>query len=212
MLRELGAICARQAGLVTAAQARAGGLSSTRRRSLVRSGALEPVGRGVYLWTSDPEPNHLDIRVAWLRLDPAAVPWERDGLGLNDGVVSHRSACVLHELGDIPAPAVELTVARRRRVTTPHVVTRVRASLSANEVERLDGLPVTTVARTIVDLLRDSADGGHVGGVIADAQRRELIDPERLAPRVSRFASRYAMPGADGLELLAMLAAMSVPT
>jgi hypothetical protein len=59
-----------------------------------------------------------------------------------------------------------------------------------------DGLPVTTAERTVVDLLRDGADGGRLGGLIADAEHRGMIDPERLAGRVARFAARYAMPGA----------------
>jgi hypothetical protein len=76
----------------------------------------------------------------------------------------------------------------------------------------VDGLPVTTPTRTILDLLRDGADGGHVGGVIADATRRGLIDPQRLAPAAAAFAPRYAMPGATGLDLLDALIAQSVPT
>lgn len=179
---------------------------------LVRDGALEAVGRGVYLWSGEAAPNHLEIRVAWLRLDPAAAARERDGLGADDGVVSHASACVLHEIGDIPAPAVELAVPRRRRTTAPHVRIRVRADLTPDLVAVVDGLPVTTPARTIVDLLRDGADGGHVGGVIADAERRGLIDSERLARAVARFAPRYGMAGDTGLDLLTTLAAMSVPT
>lgn len=201
-----------QAGLVTAAQARAAGLDGALRTRLVRAGLLEAVDRGVFRLTADALPRDLEIRVAWLRLDPAAAPGARDGLGMNDGVVSHRSACVLHELGDIPAPVVELTVPRRRRLAMPFLRLQVRSALSAHEVTVVDGLPVTTVERTVIDLMRDGADGGHVGGVIADAERRGLIDPERLAPAVARFAARYAMPGADGLDLLDVLVAQSIPT
>lgn len=76
----------------------------------------------------------------------------------------------------------------------------------------LDGLPVTTVALTIIDLLRDRADGGHVGGVILDADRRGLIDPDQLAPRVERFAPSYAMPHTSGRDLLSVLVSMATPT
>ena len=210
--RSLEAICAKQAGLVTAAQARAVGVAGADLARLVRDGALESVERGTYLLAGCDWPIHLEIRVAWLRLDPAALPGARDGLGADDGVVSHRSACLLFELGDIPAPATELTVPRCRRTRVPHVRLRVCSDLPAQQVAVVEGLPVTTPARTIVDLLRDSADGGHVGGVVADAANRGLIRLDRLAPHVERFASRYAMPGADGLELLEMLIAMSVPT
>jgi len=211
-LSALRAISAGQAGLVTAAQAGAVGLDGAQRARLVRAGLLEAVDRGVYWLTADTLPRHLEIRIAWLRLDPATTAGERDGLGANDGVVSHRSACVVHELGDIPAPVVELTVPRRRGVAMPYLRLRVRSGLSAHEVTVVDGLPVTTVARTVIDLMRDSADGGHVGGVIADAERRGLIDLEQLAPAAARLAARYAMPGSDGLDLLDALVAQSVPT
>lgn len=210
-LRSLGSLCAGQHGLVTAAEANAVGVGSEARRRLVREGALDAVGPGVYLLDGLPEPIHLYIRIAWLRLDPATPAWERDGLGSRDGVVSHRSACVVHGLGDIPSPAVELIAPRRRRITGPWLRLRVRSGLSSREVTVLDGLPVTTVALTITDLLRDRADGGHVGGVILDAERQGLIDPDQLAPHVERFAPSYAMPGASGRDLLGVLASMATP-
>jgi predicted transcriptional regulator of viral defense system len=204
-------LSAGQQGLVTAAGANAVGVDGSARRRLVCEGALDAVGPGVYLLDGFPEPSHLEIRVAWLRLDPAMPARERDGLGTNDGVVSHRSACVVHGLGDIPAPTVELIVPRRRRITGPWLRLRVRTELSVCEVTMLDGLPVTTVALTIIDLLRDRADGGHVGGVILDAERRGLIDPDQFAPRVEKFAPSYAMPRASGRDLLSVLVSMAAP-
>jgi hypothetical protein len=164
------------------------------------------VGRGVYLISGATPPTHLEIRVAWLRLDPARPTWERDGLGEKDGVVSHRSACLLHQLGDIPAPHVELTVPRRLTTRESWVKLR-RRPLPAEDVTHVDGLPVTTVNRTVLDLLRDGADSGHVGSVIADAEHRGLLDLEALAGQAGQYANRYAMGKASGAELLSALAA-----
>jgi hypothetical protein len=150
----------------------------------------------------------LEIRVAWLRLDPERPAWERDGLGEKDGVVSHRSACLLHQLGDIPAPQVELTVPGRLTTREPWVkLHRHDGPLPAEDVTNVDGMPVTTVNRTVLDLLRDGADAGHIGGVIADAERRGLLDIEALAEQAGQYANRYAMAEASGGELLSTLTA-----
>jgi hypothetical protein len=164
----------------------------------------------VYLSCGAPAPTYLEIWIAWLRLDPGRPAWERDGRGAKDGVVSHRSACLLHQLGDIPAPNVEMTVPMRLTTREPWVkLRRHDGPLPAEEITFVDGLPVTTVDRTVLDLLRDGVDGGHVGGVIADAERRGLLDLRALARQVGQFGRYYATPGAPGAELLAALKAQA---
>src|SRR6266581_1799366 len=96
-----------QWGLVTAAQARIAGVDQVTLLRLREAGLVDPVGRGVYLLAGAAPPTHLEIRVAWLRLDSARPAWHRGRLDPDGGVVSHRSACLLHGLGDIPAPEVE---------------------------------------------------------------------------------------------------------
>ena len=206
-LAVLDELAADQFGLVTAAQAKTAEVDAVTLLRLRDSGLLEGVGRGVYRLAGAVVPTHLEIRVAWLRLDPARPAWKRDGTGDRDAVVSHRSACLLHELGDIPAQEVELTVPRRR--TTREAGVRLHPGVrpfEPGDITISDGLPVTTVERTIVDLLRSGADAGHVGTVIADAERRGLVDLESLAARAHGLGSRYAMPAASGSELLSALA------
>ncbi|MGH3545737.1 MAG: type IV toxin-antitoxin system AbiEi family antitoxin domain-containing protein [Mycobacteriales bacterium] len=203
-LRVLDEIAADQAGLVTAAQATARGIDRVTQLRLCQANLVESVGRGVYRVAGAAAPSHLDSRVVWLRLDPGRPAWERTGLGAKDGVISHRAACLLHELGDVPAPKVELTVPRRRTTREPGVRLHV-GRLTPEDVTIVDGLPVTTVARTVVDLLRTHADGGHVGGVIADAEQRNLVNLDSLGERVGQFANRYGLSGASGDELLSAL-------
>ncbi len=190
--RALAEIAADQAGLVTAAQAAARSVDRVTQLRLCQAQLLQNVGRGVYRVTGASPPSHLESRVAWLRLDPSRPAWRRTGLGVDDGVVSHRSACLVHELGDIPAPETELTVPRRR--TTRELGIRLHIErLDPEDVTIVDGLPVTTVTRTVMDLMRNGADAGHVGGVIANAERRNLVDLDSLAERISRFAPKYAL-------------------
>lgn len=205
----LDGLAAEQAGLVTAAQAGAAGVDRVTQLRLADAQLLERAGRGVYRVAGAEPPEHLEIRAAWLRLDPVTPAWQRDGLGDNDGVVSHRSACLLHRLGDIPAPDVELTVPRRRTTREPGVRLLMRADLEPADVTIIDGLPVTTVERTVADLLREHADGGHVGGVLADADRRGALNLADLAERVHGLGGAYGVPRASGRELLSRLVAMA---
>lgn len=205
-LKTLAELAADQSGLVTAAQATEAGVPRPSLSRLTKAGRLEMVGRGVYLVEGAQQPEHLPIWVAWLRLNPSTMAWRRSGLGKDDGVVSHRSATVLHDLGDIPADNVELSVPHRRTTRELGVRLLVRPDLTSSDVTRVAGMPVTTAERTVVDLLRDRADGGHVGAVIADATQRGLVDVDSLAERVGDFASAYGMAGASGRELLSALA------
>ncbi|MGY1527270.1 type IV toxin-antitoxin system AbiEi family antitoxin domain-containing protein [Streptomyces sp. MN3] len=201
-LAVLSGVAADQWGLVTAAQAKAHGLSAVQLKRLTEAGLLENVGRGVYALSAAGLPHHLEIKVAWLRLQPTVPAWERPIGGPDSGVISHASACQLHSLGDIPAPDVEISVPRRRTTTEPFVRMRI-ANLPTADITMVDGLPVTTPARTIIDLLHTKADGGHVGGVIADAERRDLVDINVLAQAVQPYARRYGLRrAATGYELI----------
>ncbi|MFG3208024.1 type IV toxin-antitoxin system AbiEi family antitoxin domain-containing protein [Streptomyces sp. NPDC048192] len=93
-----------QWGLVTSAQAKELGVNGVQLLRLTEAGLLSNVGRGVYLLTAVGVPPHLDVKVAWLRLQPKKFLWERPAGDPDSGVVSHASACQLLDLGDIPRP------------------------------------------------------------------------------------------------------------
>ncbi|MEV6013757.1 type IV toxin-antitoxin system AbiEi family antitoxin domain-containing protein [Streptomyces sp. NPDC051976] len=198
----LGGVASDQWGLVTTAQAKAAGLNSVQLRRLAEAGLIEVVGRGVYLLAAAGQPQHLEIKVAWLRLQPSVPAWARERGGPDSGVISHASACQVHGLGDVPAPTVEISVPRRRTTTDRFVHLRI-APLDPSDIVIIDGLPVTSVTRTIVDLLQAKTDGGHVGAVIADADHRGSISLDELAGRVQPYARGYGLPAdTDGRTLL----------
>ncbi|MFF4652592.1 type IV toxin-antitoxin system AbiEi family antitoxin domain-containing protein [Streptomyces sp. NPDC001380] len=205
----LGGIAADQWGLVTAAQAKEAGLNGVQLRRLTEAGLLESISHGVYLLIAAGQPRHLEIKAAWLRLQPAAPAWQRSPGDPDSGVVSHASACQLHELGDIPAPKVEISVPRRRVTNDPFVRLRT-AAVDPADITLVDGLPVTTAHRTILDLLHAKADGGHIGGVIAEAERRDLITLDALADTAQPFARKYGLAhDVDGLTLIDHLVAQA---
>ncbi len=200
----LGEIAADQWGLVTAAQAVEAGVEKMTLSRLTSAGMLTRIGHGVYGITAAGLPSHAEIRAAWLRLDPGRAAWQRRVGHPDSGVISHTSACLLHDIGDIPANRVEITVPRRRSTREPDVGL-LRGDLEPTDVTVINGLPVTTAERTIADLLARHTDGGHIGGVIADAQRSGLLDIPTLADRVAPYAKAYGARARDGRALLALL-------
>jgi hypothetical protein len=209
VMKALGEWASDQWGLVTAAQARQGGIAGVQLLRLVRAGLLESVGHGVYQVAAAVPPEHLEIKVAWLRLDPATPAWQRKAGALESGVVSHASACELHGLGDLPSDRVELSVPRRRTTREESVLLH-QAQVDAEDITVVDGLPVTTVDRTVADLLRSRIDGAHAGTVIADADLRGLLDSDRLAARITPFTRAYGLPpAASGADLVEALCAQA---
>ena len=127
-------------GYVTTLQARAAGLDPTQLRLLARSGRLEHVARGVYRVPVLPRSEHDDLAFA--------IAWARGRAG-----VSYESALVLHGLSNVNPSVVHLTAPPDNypRAQGSGLVRIHRRHLPVNDVTVVDGLPVTTVARTIVD-------------------------------------------------------------
>ncbi|MFH8257800.1 hypothetical protein [Streptomyces roseolus] len=201
----LSRVTTQQWGLVTAEQAEQVGVDAACLDDLVQSGVLAVVGADVFQLVGAPLPPHLDIKVAWLQLEPDAPAWER--LTNDSGVISHSSACRLHGLGDLPVGTVEMFAAASGTV---ELGVRVHHGPwpGPADITVVDGLPVTTTGRTITDLLRAGLDGGHVGSVVADAARLGLVDLRSLAQQVAVFTSAYGMPAsASGHDLISRLLA-----
>lgn len=193
-------LTAGQWGLVTTAQAARVGVTRLQLARFADAGVLERVSRGIYVTTSAPVA-HLALRSAWLALDPSRTAEERLGDPVAAGVVSHTSAAGLHGLGDLLDDVPELTVASRkqtRRGTRLHL-----GRLAAGDVTLVDGLPTTTVERTVADLLRDGHDLEHVADIAGQAVRRGAADVDELATRLTGMAARHGQP--DGRALLVHL-------
>ncbi len=196
-------LTAEQWGLVTTAQARGLGLSAQAVARLHKQGALERLVHGVYRLAGTP-PSPLDeLRAAWLALDPGRPARER----LHDAppiVVSHRSAAAVHRLGDLEADDLEFTTQERKQTRRPDVRLH-RGQIDVADWTIVDGLPVTTVLRTVDDLAAAHLDGGHLASVVRDALTQQHVDDQHLAAVLRRHARRYGTPMGDGEALLARL-------
>lgn len=190
-----------QWGLITRRQAEGTGLAWTTLARLADRGALERIGHGIYRVRGAPPAEHLDLRAAWLQLAPDTFVWERTP---DQGVVSHRSAAALYELGHLPADVHEFTLPVRRQSRRPDVRLH-RAIIDDAEWTTLRGLPVTRPARIAADLLATREDPAAVAHVIDDALRGVLDYPGAVADAIAPYASRFGLRRGDGLGLLRWL-------
>lgn len=106
-------------------------------------------------------------------------------------VVSHASAAVLHRLPlwDTPLDRVHVTRNRRSGGRRSRYLHLHAAALAADEIEVVDGIRVTSVARTITDMARELAFEPAL--VPADAAlHRKLVTPAELHEAVERSSNR----------------------
>jgi predicted transcriptional regulator of viral defense system len=189
-MARLGELAQEQWGLVTAQQGRAADVSRLSVNRLVTDGALERIAPGVYRVVGAPPDPDLDgIRAAWLQLNPAPVTEERRRQP--DAVVSHRSAAVTLGLGDLLPDVHEFYVTVRRQLRRADVRTRLRQALPRSEWRVVEGLPVTTAARTVADLLADREDESAVSRIVQDAFRENLLSRAELEWRVADHVRAY---------------------
>lgn len=190
-----------QWGLVTSAQARTSGVSRVQLARLVDDGVLIRLAHGVYVLRAAVSTEHLELRAAWLGLDPERMAADRLRNRTDGAVVSHASAARLHQLGNLDADRHEFTLADRKQSRRSDVRLH-RGTLPIEDVGVVAGLPVTRPERVVVDLLSDRHDGEHVAGVLAKAVASRSIDLERLTQRLGPFAPRFGFPAGEGEQVL----------
>lgn len=141
----------------------------------LRSGRLRRVQRGIYLPRT----------VECLPLTAARAAIVSSGIA--DAVASHRTAGRVHGLELPEEPRCEdVTVTRQsRRKDRPDLRFHARA-LTVGDVDLQDGLPVTSLPRTLADL---AADLGRLPVVwtLDDALRRRLCGRADVAAAIGRW-------------------------
>lgn len=152
------------------------GWTSAELARAVRAGEVTRPRRGAYVldpWRAATDPP--DRLQEHRRLIKATVPQLRIG-----SAVSHASAAVLHGL-PVPYAALATVDLTRDPASTGRVrgaVHTVAAALPAHHVTEVDGVAVTTPARTVVDLARHGRfDWGLAA---ADAALRQGLDVKSL--------------------------------
>jgi predicted transcriptional regulator of viral defense system len=155
-----------QAGYFAAAQARVAGYSWESLSRNVKNGTFERISHGIYRLSRYPRDPREDLYIAWLKVGPKSV-------------VSHDSALEVYDLGDVLPSEIHIIMprssSRRRQGIRIHT-----CALKPEEIVRRDGLPLTSVERTIADAIRAGMPEDQVRDVIRDAFQRGLSTPERM--------------------------------
>jgi predicted transcriptional regulator of viral defense system len=149
--------------VVTRAQLAALGVGDTGVRDWVQSGRLHRLYRGVYAVGHD----RLRLEGRWLAAVMACGP---------GAVLSHRDAAQLWELRQSNAALIDVTVpSRNGRARRKGVRIHRSARLTAGEVTTKDGIPTTTVARTLLDLA-DVLPKQALRRAVTEAEYRDRLD------------------------------------
>ena len=170
-------IAARQHGVVARSQLIAAGISQNRIEYRLECGVLTSLYRGVYEVRSASGPRTREL---------AAVL--ATGAG---GFVSHRAAAaVLEFLPPLPAAApVEISTLRDVRIGGAAIRIHRVSGLESDEVMVREGLPLTSPARTIIDLA-GVCGSRDLERALRTALRRELVTPVDLEVLLARYPRR----------------------
>lgn len=186
--------------MFTAAQARELLISRVDLNRLIQDGTLERIesaARVYRLTGSPPDPDLDDLRAAWLQLGEGLATAPR--LREPDAVVSHRSAAAALEVGDLLADVHEFYSPTRRRPRRHDVRIRVRPRLPTSAWRVVRGLPVTTAARVVSDLLAEREDESAITRIAQDALHTGLLTRAELDEIVADHVAAYGAPSAAAL-------------
>jgi predicted transcriptional regulator of viral defense system len=195
-VEELLPLAAQNDGLVTASQARALGIKDSVLARLTQRGKLERVARGVYRIPYFPADRLSQYR--------EAVLWARASHGPEQVALSHETALGVFGISDVNPSRVHLTVPKdaRLRRRKPKWIVIHRGDLPPGDVTTHEGLPVTTVAKSVVGVVDAT---GRLGvarqaiQAIKDARKEGYISAAELS-RLTRQLNQHVHGGGAAKE------------
>lgn len=178
--RKIARALARQAGVISRAQAHKAGLSPRGIDRRIESAEWIRVLPGVY--------RHAAVAPTWYQLVVATYLWAGPC-----AAVSHRAAVVFLKLRGIDDAPVELTLPSWRKTPSPKIVLHTSDAIPAKDLVKIGCLSVTNATRTLIDL-GSVVDQEALENVLDDAflKGRTSID------RVQRRLSELGVPGRRG--------------
>lgn len=100
-------------------------------------------------------------------------------VGGEGAALSHRSAAALWEIGTEKPGTTDISVPRHTRLSRSGIRVRSRPALGAAEIVSRQGIPVTDIVRTLIDLAAESASAA-VERAVNEADKRDHITPDAL--------------------------------
>ena len=163
-------LIARQFGLIADTQAASFGVSRQSIWRRVDSGEWIRVLPRVYRAAAAP--------VTPMQRALAATLWAGDG-----ALASHATAATLFEFDGIRTEKTEIWVPAKRRVRSASLTVHHGGRLDRADRTVLDGVPITTPVRTLIDMAGRFEDD-RLLAVMEDLIRRDLVTCERLHARL----------------------------
>jgi very-short-patch-repair endonuclease len=173
----LSATAARQHGVVSRAQLHALGLDAKAIGYRLSVGRLHLLHRRVYAVGHVPRSMHAHAMAAVLACGP-------------DAVLSHRSAAALWRIDPTWRTPIEVTATSKHRLRG--VLVHRSRTLDPRDITTRDGIPVTTPARTLVDLA-DVLDDLALARAVNEAQVLRLTTLDAIADLLDRSPGRRAV-------------------
>jgi very-short-patch-repair endonuclease len=163
----------RQHGVVSRRQLLEFGLSPSAIYHRVRRGRLHRLGRGIFA-VGRPEVDQLG---RWMGAVLACG---------SHALLSHRSAAELWEIRPLGAGPIEVSVPIRAKPRVRGVVVHRRRALASSDRRIHLGIPVTSPARTLIDLA-SRFTAPRLEAAVSEADKLDLIDPEALAVAIQKM-------------------------
>jgi very-short-patch-repair endonuclease/predicted transcriptional regulator of viral defense system len=179
-------LAARQHAVVSGAQLLELGLGYGAIKHRVNTGRLRRIRRGIYLVGPTLLPHSLEM-AAILTCGP-------------DTLLSHRTAAALHQLLPYPARSapIDVTFPGWDRGRKSGIRIHRTSRLEPDEITSRQRIPVTTAARTILDLSAAFTPAA-LEQLVAQAHRKRLATAQALHTLIARYPRR---PGTPALRAL----------
>jgi hypothetical protein len=181
----IGLLASRQASAFSREQALAAGATDPMIARRLRSGRWTRTHPGVYVLTGSSPSWIQDVWCAWLAAGPAAT-------------VTHESALRLHGVERTAHRPITLTVRHGSHARVAGAIVHQIDDLAPAHVTSMNGLPVSRVARALVEVAATVGER-RLGDMVDDvvwARRASLL-------RVSACLRQVARPGKPGIAKLA---------
>jgi very-short-patch-repair endonuclease len=167
-------LAAEQYGLFTATQWKAAGLSPRSLRRKASSGVIVEILPNVFAIAGAPGSVEQQVLAACRSVG---------------GVASHRCAAYLWGFRKFESPAVEVLVKRDRTPALSGVRVRRTGHLERADIDNLHGIPVTSRARTLLDVC--SASPSLAEGALNGALHRRQVTTRDLLAVIDRVGPKH---------------------
>ena len=177
----IAALAARQGGAISRKQLMALGCDRWEIDYRIRIGRLHRIHRGVFAV------GHAVLGIEGRRW--AAVLAYKPVSAL-----SHAAAGAAFGFRRSNAAVLDVTVVGTGRKPQPGIRLHRRRAIAAGELTTLDGLPITTAARTLLDLSASGIRGRSLATAVDRAEQSGVLDFADLALLLDRYAGRSGVP------------------